>query len=285
MWREWRPRLERIAWAEDPPSPLFARTQKMAASKNDSLTTWPLNVWAPHFTKLLRSGRANVGGSSIWRSFPINQMPHEGSFYPVHIMRAFVDCAIGRSVFRKGLHANDKPGDCECCRMYAEAGVTNSSAPAKYPAKGKTLGKEASLSILGSKAKSTYREPDADGSCGFVELLLPTFVWQHFSHLVASSSPPLVLRFWGALKHATNLSAGVQLRLPPPPGTSDGREALQQETRVKVSNLESMILFMREDHGFQHLFGFKAPRHAYLHIESSLSRVKGGTPKLLDGRP
>ena len=46
---------------------------------------------------------------------------------------------------------------------------------------------------------SDYRAPDGGGSCGFVEFLLPTFVWQHYAHLISHSSPPTVRRCWGAL--------------------------------------------------------------------------------------
>ena len=48
-------------------------------------------------------------------------------------------------------------------------------------------------------------------SCGFEEVLLPTFVRQHYTHLLPSASPPLVWRVWGLTEKALreNVSTAV----------------------------------------------------------------------------
>ena len=148
-------------------------------------------------------------------------MSHEGSFFPVNVLRAFVRCALPGSPFEAGLREPSQPSACPCCEMFLDAGVTN---------------------------RSSYRMPDGGGSCGFVEYLLPTFVWQHYAHLIPHSSPPTVLRYWGALGAISNLSESLRF-------TAGTRIAASDAPRVPASRFEVMVALIRasEGSGYAHM--------------------------------
>ena len=269
-WKNWRARVSKLAWT--PSAPLYRLQRAAASSRDDSAITSRVE-WGSFFVQLLRrlpaskpcadgGGRGprhpmgsssghrrgndacgGAGSGSIpwqWQSAPVNSMAHEGSFYPVGVLRAFVECGLPGTLFEAGLRASTgQRNDCACCDMYKQAGLTNGT---------------------------TWRAPDADGSCSFVETLLPTFAWQHYSHMIRDASPPLVVRFWGALAHVSNASAAGEWLV----SSSSG-------SRVPATILEAIVTQMRTTTPFRHCFGLKAPHHEFNHLYQSLARVRETT--------
>ena len=164
----WQDRVGELAWSREPPSPLYTAIQDRGSREDDAQC---LNETASsvHLQTLLRSADA---GNRVWRRKPIGSFPHEGSFYPVHLLRAFVRCALPSSRF-EALLPNGSISD--CLSMYQTASSTKEMLYGGYM-----------------------------GGCQLDENLLPTFAWQHYRHLIPDSCPPLAVRLWitaaGALR-------------------------------------------------------------------------------------
>ena len=74
-------------------SPLYRRTLQMVQAANDSFPA--ADPYFAMYTQLLREGRAG----EAWARAPLNMMSHEGSFYPVAVLRDFVHRALPRTPF------------------------------------------------------------------------------------------------------------------------------------------------------------------------------------------
>lgn len=107
--------------------------------------------------------------SPLWNVFP-----HEGSFYPVHLLRSFVH-ALNATPYFDSIRTH--PHRCPCCPLYG-------------PRYGKSGG---------------------GGACAFEEILLPTFARQHYAHLVPSAAPSVVLRLWLDLHAVARLNRSASL--------------------------------------------------------------------------
>ena len=156
----WQGSLEQLAWSAEHPSPVSVSIRDALRTGDDANGAgW----WTEPLVKLLRSG-AVANGNRMWAPMPANAHTHEGAFYPVHLMRAFVHCALPATPFDAPLVTDG--ADFEACKqMYRSANLT---AEAESPL----------------------------GGCQFDEFLLPTFARQHYAHLVPTSSPPLILVMW-----------------------------------------------------------------------------------------
>lgn len=170
----WREKLGELSW--DPRSTssedfaravLLRRMRHSVRTSNDSAAVE--DGWIARFVELLRSGHL----PPTWLARPIAQMPHEGSFYPVRVVRDFLRRGFRGSAFEAALQRQQASGShpCPCCDLYD----TNTSW--------KSL-----------------------GSCSFEELLLPTFVWQHHPDLLRAAVPPSVLRVWANLHQPHNVT-------------------------------------------------------------------------------
>ena len=78
------------------------------------------------------------------------------------------------------------------------------------------------------------------GSCDLEESLLPTFAWQHYSHLIPDASPPMSLRLWINYAHSI---------------------ALIDKSGSHFAAFGRHLLANQEHYG--HIFGLKAPRHEF----------------------
>ena len=153
-----------------PPSAHHLRTWRDAVLKrtlNDTL--WPCSTVADG-----ACSRRPARGSSREAQYPPawNHHPHEGSFYPVRLLRAFV-AALNTSVYFEAMIRQQAPGCtrrqpscwCPCCPLYGKR----------------------------------YTLVGGGGACAFEEFLLPTYALQAWSHLLPQAAPPIVLRVWANL--------------------------------------------------------------------------------------
>jgi len=160
--KPWRAPLDALSWRVEPPSPLYRELKRLRHSEEDGAVA--RDSWVRGWTGLLRGD--HVPG---WRSRPVGKMPHEGSFYPVWLLREFL-CAIGGSGFDADINR------CEGCRMPCSCTYRNATA---------TTGGAWHIG-----------RPPKGGDCEFEELLLPTYVWQRHPELLAAAAPPSVLRLF-----------------------------------------------------------------------------------------
>ena len=240
----WRPLLAQHAWSQQPPSELYLRQRALAASGNDSVVA--SDGWVAGWVALMRSGKAahSTKHPRMWRAAPINLSPHEGAFYPVHVLRAFVHRALPGSAFEESLQHSSRAGgaggrqQCPCCSMYEAARL--------------------------QPAVSFYKDGKLRelGNCGMVETLLPTFVWQHYPSLIATSSPPIVMRVWAELRTAAN-------------------RTLAARNDAHATRVEALALHLRHARqGYQQVHGLKFPKHEFNHLHKELARVSGRSPQL-----
>ena len=213
----WEDRVGELAWSREPPSPLYTSIQDRGSREDDSQC---LNDTASsvHLQTLLRSGDA---GNRVWRRKPFGSFPHEGSFYPVHLLRAFVQCALPSSRFEP-LLPNGSIAD--CLGMYQTASSTKDLTYGGYM-----------------------------GGCQLDENLLPTFAWQHYGHLIPASCPPLAVRLW--------ITAAGALR-------ARGFNRTTDKTNSNFANFGRHLLAHPREFG--HIFGLKAPKHEFLHMEMAV---------------
>ena len=178
----WRESLDRIGWharlaSRKSSSPAAVHQQAWHSAvhaHNDSAVVE--DSWIARYVKLLRSGRLEPA----WLSKPLAQMPHEGSFYPVRIVRDFVQRGFHGSVFDAALRRQQASQEhtCPCCGLYGTS--------------------------------SAWK---ALGSCCLEELLLPTFAWQRHAGMLHTAAPPSVLRLWVNLNHQPHNASRVICRL------------------------------------------------------------------------
>ena len=179
---DWRRALADNAWNRG--SALYNKTQRAVAADNDvEIAT---NQWRSRFVEHMRrvenvtkqraslnASRRVLTGPWAWRPFPLNEMAHEGSFYPLRILRSFAQHALPASPFGSlfedtwGLSRGRRSNRTSCCQVY-----------------------------IGGCGRGTT--PMA-GGCELEELLLPTWVWQHHRHLLKEAAPPLCLRLWASI--------------------------------------------------------------------------------------
>lgn len=149
---------ERLAWPESNghSTPLSDRMRTLAATKNDTLVR--TDPWVRHFVNHL-----DAHPDALFASRPVGFTTHEGSWYPRHVLQQFIKTLAGTAFEKAMLRYNQSAPRCPCCELYG---------------------------VNGSSFYSTM------GTCGFEELLLPTFVWQQHRALLASASPALTMRVW-----------------------------------------------------------------------------------------
>ncbi|KAL1518702.1 hypothetical protein AB1Y20_002989 [Prymnesium parvum] len=169
---------DRLGWRADGHSPLWARTQRAVLADDDAAPA--ADPYFAMYTRLLREGRAGAA----WRRAPVNMMSHEGSYYPVALLRHFVRRGLAGSPFAAAFAALQRGEPCSCCQMYRP-----------YLLERQANG-SISMASVASCLSCTL------GACSFEELLLPTFAWQHHARLISRGSPPLVLRVWVDLNKA-----------------------------------------------------------------------------------
>lgn len=150
---------QRLGWPVDETrsTPLSTRIHTLAANKDDALVRD--DPWLSHFVTYL-----NTHENGLLDAGPVGLLTHEGSWYPRHLLQAFRQDLAG-TPFQQTMHRYNKTGPrCPCCDLY---GVNNSN------------------SLYSTK-----------GSCTFEELLLPTYVWQKYTDLIAHAAPSLAMRVW-----------------------------------------------------------------------------------------
>tara|TARA_B110000046_G_scaffold31276_2_gene33150 strand:- start:567 stop:1658 length:1092 start_codon:yes stop_codon:yes gene_type:complete len=205
----WPAVVDQMAWTQSPPSALYSRTQERGLRGDDTecIRSAPASI---HLQRMIHAGDT---GNRFWRSGPVGTYHHEGSFYPVHVLRAFIRCALPASRFEHAMRVGTISG---CIDMFKEASSTQAINYSGYM-----------------------------GSCQFDENLLPTFVWQHYSHLIPKSSPPVVVLLWISVGNSlkTNQSAGL--------------------VKSHVADFGEHLLAHPEKYG--HVFGLKAPLHEFPH--------------------
>ena len=91
------------------------------------------------------------------------------------------------------------------------------------------------------------------GGCQLDENLLPTFAWQHYGHLIPASCPPLAVRLW--------ITAAGALR-------AQGFNRTTDKTSSNFANFGRHLLAHPREFG--HIFGLKAPKHEFLHMEMAV---------------
>ena len=248
--RNWRTLLnnEHFFWSAQPPSKLYLRQQQRAVLLDDS--TVAVDAWVAEWVALMRSGKAarTASDGNTWQTAPVNLAPHEGSFYPVYVLRDFVRRGLNGSAFEDSMHNSADPSlpgrRCPCCEMYKRM------LPPPQPHR-----------------NGTFREL---GNCGMVETLLPTYVWQHHAPLIATSSPTLISRVWGVLGKACNLTDADEVLV----SAKTGR-------KVPATRVEAFVAHLRSaPGGHGHLYGLKFPRHEFNHLHNELRRVSGVKPQL-----
>ena len=184
--------------------------RREARLRND--TSVATSRYYSHFVRLMREGQS---GSGAWREAPVNYHPHEGAFYPAWLLRDFTERALNGTRFAAALAAQQAGRRCPCCEVYQ-------------------------VTRLGA----------AGGSCNLEELLLPTFIWQHYPRLISRAAPPLILRVWADLNNMRlvedNLFAQVACHLKASPA------------------------------GFSHFFGVKVPHFYFGRMASYLRKPMSG---------
>jgi hypothetical protein len=158
----WRRELKTIAWRNNTSDDAPAGSERVQ---------WLVHGWFAPFTQLLHA-RTNA---SVWPGVHA----HEGSFYPCHVMRSFVDALEAPSSFLTGF-------------IKPLRATTGHNATTKNGRKEVTdLCKQLFQSNLSTLTKG-------GGACAFEEYLLPTVVRTHYAHLLqhGRAAPPLVVRLW-----------------------------------------------------------------------------------------
>ena len=232
----WRQQVDRLSWRGEPQqSALYRSVQTAARASADTIIV--NDSWAHLFAALLRHG----GAGGAWAARPVNFMPHEGSYYPVHVLRHFLRCGLQGSIFSLAA-AQCEP--CRCCTLYARVRVTDASKVACDCA--------------------ALRRLDLRGSCALEELLLPTFVWQHYAHLLPTASPPVVLRAWASLGRLAHKATS-------PPQNHSNTTPGEPRTGNELDHLASYLI--DDPSRFGHLFGLKVPRHDFDHLVALFRRT------------
>ena len=153
------------------------RNMVNGTSRVDNVTSWLPRIW---------SDDADAASVAFPRAKPLTFMPHEGTFYPFGLLRAFLR-EVGASVMRRFGHAD------------------NSNSSAAPPPKCVWLGR-------GSPAPCGHESVE--------EELLPTYIWQrHLPSLLlrnATLGPPMVARVWlgQKAKQPRNMTAALALLRP-----------------------------------------------------------------------
>ncbi|KAL1515531.1 hypothetical protein AB1Y20_002153 [Prymnesium parvum] len=180
-----------LEWRDAPPSRLRERVASDVAARNDSAAA--SDAYFGAFVRLLRDsgggatsrgggaassrrGGGGGGGGGGWEARPVASMAHEGSFYPLRVLRHFVRCGVRGSLFEAALAQCEECG-APCCSLYDGRHATHGGVP--------------------SQPSEWQRE--VRGACTLEELLLPTFVFQRWAPLLDRASPPIVMRAWGNL--------------------------------------------------------------------------------------
>jgi hypothetical protein len=180
-----------------------------------------------HFGALIRAGEV---GNAMWRQSPIASFPHEGSFYPVHILRAFSRCGLPSSRFGGALQNGSLLA---CIDMYQHANATRN---ARY--------------------NGVYM-----GGCDFEEHLLPTFVWQHYGHLLPAASPPIIARLWISVNNALAYS---------------GANRTANRSASNMAAFGWHLLSHPQQYG--HIFGLKAPKQPASMMSNAMSPFRVPPP-------
>lgn len=126
------------------------------------------------------NGTRAAAADTVWASYP-----HEGSFYPLAVIRKFLADINGSTwaLAMGAMGANRVTGGrCPCCHVYPDY-----------------------------RAQQRDSRGRTGGACAFEEFLLPTYARQHYPQLIAHSAPPVVLRLWIDLKKLERLNGTAQL--------------------------------------------------------------------------
>ena len=237
--------------AESLPSSLARRMRLNTLSRNDSVVT--KDTWVSDFVQLMHSGAL----APDWLARPINLMPHEGTFYPMHLIRNFLSKGFqAGSVFAAALERQQgvslRERKCPCCGLYQ----TKSFGPKRL------------------------------GSCCLEELLLPTFAWQQFPHLLRTSVPPSVVRVWADL----NPRRATALPSVPHNGGARGSQSYSKcqgggtcrghHHESAAQNITHLVCqLLAAPRGLRHFFGFKVPHFyfgkVHMVLQKAAARCKG----------
>ena len=176
-------RARSLSWPVDDAAPatqLATSMRAVTSSGNDSAIA--ADPWIGMFVKRMRARAPE----DSWRSAPLAFDTHEGSFYPVKLLREFRSRALAGSDFKRAMDGfQSKHSRCPCCELY---------------------GVDATKVCQGTRG-DCYA---TGGSCAFEELLLPTYLWQRHPRLLQRASPPAVLRIWAQKSFAmTRTGAAV----------------------------------------------------------------------------
>lgn len=126
-----------------------------------------------------------------WQPSPLAYMPHEGTFFPLSLLRGFA-AALRPTPFAPDRVAAG--GVCALPRTWCAA--------APLAGTGRDTGKAAAAAHQRANAHeggltSACRQPQEACSILYEELLLPSYVMQFHKPLALRGTPPLVTRVWG----------------------------------------------------------------------------------------
>lgn len=154
-----------------------------------------------------------------WQAAPINTYPHEGSFYPIALLREFVQSLRG-SIFEEAVLRDADPSGA------VVAWAKNCSG---------LMACGCIYSRLSAKIRVGRSPPWNKGSvmCALEESLLPTFIAQrHAASVLQSASPPLALRLTSPSTPKNLFEQGL---------------------------LDDACALMANDSGLAHVFAWKVP--------------------------
>lgn len=151
-----------------------------------------------------------------WSAAPLAMQPHEGTYYPIGLLRAFIG-KLRSTPFSQAQITRDTrcPLPAKWCLLpHQPLPHTNAKNAEEGPG-----GKRRPMDAL----RRACAEPAGACTIAFEEVLLPSFLAQfHAKRAFRQGSPPLVSRVWGT-NHANGLSVNILAPLLPKAGKESMR--------------------------------------------------------------